>query len=162
MKFTCFSKSEGIGVFQANSRSNSFGSTTSPIVGSPPTRKDYRSSHITTHKRKSKRSYWPPNDLLGEHIRKHKLEEGCNIIEFVAESSVYGKQVIRGHLYLWNWNSRIVISDVDGTITRSDVLGHVLPRIGFDWTQPGVVALLNAIKSNQYQVCKIHILHLSI
>lgn len=28
---------------------------------------------------------------------------------------------------------RLVISDIDGTITKSDLLGHVLPRVGWDW-----------------------------
>ena len=31
---------------------------------------------------------------------------------------------------------RLVISDIDGTITKSDLLGHVLPRVGWDWCRP--------------------------
>ena len=41
---------------------------------------------------------------------------------------------------------------VDGTITRSDVLGHILPQVGVDWSHPGVTAMLRAITANNYHV----------
>ena len=53
-------------------------------------------------------------------------------------------------------NCRLVISDVDGTITKSDLLGHVLPRVGFDWSHPGINKLFSSIEKNGY-----HILFLS-
>ena len=42
-------------------------------------------------------------------------------------------------VYLWDYHDKVVISDIDGTITRSDVVGQVLPLVGMDWTQNGVV-----------------------
>jgi len=51
-------------------------------------------------------------------------------------------------LYLWKWSDKIVISDIDGTITKSDVLGHVLPVIGKDWAQSGVADLFTKIVDN--------------
>ena len=56
------------------------------------------------------------------------------------------------HLYLWKWSDKIVISDIDGTITKSDVLGHVLPVIGRDWAQSGVAELFTKIKNNGYHM----------
>lgn len=44
-------------------------------------------------------------------------------------------------VYLWNYTDKIVVSDIDGTITRSDVAGHLLPLLGMDWTQNGVVGV---------------------
>lgn len=44
----------------------------------------------------------------------------------------------------------IVISDIDGTITKSDVLGHVLNTIGRDWTHQGVAKLYTEIAANGY------------
>jgi len=44
-----------------------------------------------------------------------------------------------------------VISDIDGTITKSDVLGHVLPFLGRDWSHPGVVSLYNNIENRGYK-----------
>jgi len=60
------------------------------------------------------------------------------------------------HVYLWNYTDKIVISDIDGTITKSDVLGHVLPIIGRDWAQSGVASLFTKIVNNGY-----HIVYLS-
>ena len=59
---------------------------------------------------------------------------------------------MNGKLFLWDYNTRIVISDVDGTITKIDMLGHVLPRIGKDWTHGGVAKLFTTIAQNNYQM----------
>lgn len=45
---------------------------------------------------------------------------------------------------------RLVVSDIDGTITKSDLLGHLLPRVGFDWSHRGVTRLFTNIKANGY------------
>ena len=55
-------------------------------------------------------------------------------------------------MYLWKWTDKVVISDIDGTITKSDVLGHVLPIISMDWAQYGVASLFNKIRNNGYQI----------
>lgn len=44
------------------------------------------------------------------------------------------------------------MSDVDGTITRSDLLGHVLPTLGVDWSHPGITQLFHNIAGNGYQI----------
>jgi len=55
-------------------------------------------------------------------------------------------------VYLWNSDVQVVISDIDGTITRSDTLGHVLPALGRDWTHQGVAKLYSDIHRNGYQI----------
>ena len=40
----------------------------------------------------------------------------------------------------------------DGTITKSDVLGHILPIIGRDWAQSGVAQLFTQIQDNGYKM----------
>jgi phosphatidate phosphatase LPIN len=45
-----------------------------------------------------------------------------------------------------------VISDIDGTITKSDALGHVLNMIGRDWTHAGVAKLYTDIVNNGYNI----------
>lgn len=55
-------------------------------------------------------------------------------------------------LYRWTPHTRVVISDVDGTITKSDALGHVYYWIGKDWTQDGVAELFANISANGYEV----------
>ena len=47
---------------------------------------------------------------------------------------------------------QLVVSDVDGTITKSDVLGHLMPRVGYDWSHLGVTSLYSRITDNGYQM----------
>ncbi|CAM0955165.1 unnamed protein product [Alopecurus aequalis] len=87
-----------------------------------------------------------------EQVASLNLKEGQNIITFSFCTRVFGKQQVEAHIYVWKWNAKIVISDVDGTITRSDVLGQVMPLVGRDWSQLGVARLFSAIKENGYQL----------
>ena len=46
-----------------------------------------------------------------------------------------------------------MITDVDGTVTRSDFLGHVLPRLGAsDWVHEGIAKLYTNIALNGYKI----------
>ncbi|XP_038695696.1 phosphatidate phosphatase PAH1-like isoform X1 [Tripterygium wilfordii] len=92
------------------------------------------------------------NEPTNEQIASLNLKEGQNMITFSFSTRVLGKQQVDAHIYLWKWNARIVISDVDGTITKSDVLGQFMPLVGKDWTQSGVAKLFCAIKENGYQL----------
>ncbi|XP_048127104.1 phosphatidate phosphatase PAH1 [Rhodamnia argentea] len=87
-----------------------------------------------------------------EQIASLNLEEGQNKVTFSFSTRVLGTQQVDAHIYLWKWNAKIVISDVDGTITKSDVLGQFMPLVGRDWTQSGVARLFSAIKENGYQL----------
>jgi phosphatidate phosphatase LPIN len=46
----------------------------------------------------------------------------------------------------------VVISDIDGTITKSDALGHILNMVGRDWTHVGVAKLYSDIVANGYNI----------
>ncbi|KAI3677107.1 hypothetical protein L1987_86727 [Smallanthus sonchifolius] len=87
-----------------------------------------------------------------EQISSLNLKDGQNMVSFIFSTRVLGVQKVDAHIYLWKWNARIVISDVDGTITKSDVLGQFMPLVGKDWTQSGVARLFSAIKENGYQL----------
>ncbi|KAG2618764.1 hypothetical protein PVAP13_3NG079774 [Panicum virgatum] len=87
-----------------------------------------------------------------EQVASLNLKEGQNMVTFSFCTRVLGKQQVDAHIYLWKWNAKIVISDVDGTITRSDVLGQVMPLVGRDWSHSGVARLFSAIKENGYQL----------
>ncbi|AQK49002.1 Phosphatidate phosphatase PAH2 [Zea mays] len=94
------------------------------------------------------RSLTPTSDELASL----DLREGRNVVTFTFSTAIVGKQQVDCHIYLWRWNTRIVISDVDGTITKSDVLGQFMPLVGVDWSQNGVAHLFSAIKENGYQL----------
>ncbi|XVE70044.1 hypothetical protein DITRI_Ditri10aG0040100 [Diplodiscus trichospermus] len=87
-----------------------------------------------------------------EQLALLNLKDGMNHVIFTFSTSMLGKQQVDARIYLWKWNTRIVISDVDGTITKSDVLGQFMPLVGMDWSQTGVAHLFSAIKENGYQL----------
>ncbi|CAA6656851.1 unnamed protein product [Spirodela intermedia] len=100
----------------------------------------------------SRKHFIRTNIPTTKQIESLKLKDGQNTIAFSFSTRVLGKQQVDAHVYLWKWNARIVISDVDGTITKSDVLGQFMPLVGRDWTQSGVARLFSAIKENGYQL----------
>ncbi|ESQ49118.1 hypothetical protein EUTSA_v10020030mg [Eutrema salsugineum] len=92
------------------------------------------------------------NVPTNEQIASLNLKDGQNMITFSFSTRVLGTQQVDAHIYRWRWDTKIVISDVDGTITKSDVLGQFMPLVGKDWTQSGVAKLFSAIKENGYQL----------
>jgi len=45
-----------------------------------------------------------------------------------------------------------VISDIDGTVTKSDMLGHLFPRFGIEWAHSGIANLYSNIYKNGYKM----------
>lgn len=84
-----------------------------------------------------------------EQLAQLPLRRGSNTIVFRASQA--GAE-LRAYVHLVPWTSRLVISDVDGTITRSDLLGHVLPVVGVDWSQAGIARLFRDVARNGYQM----------
>merc|ERR1719174_3385331 len=80
------------------------------------------------------------------------LKDGQNTVTFSCYSSLWGTQTATAYIYLMPWNSKVVVSDVDGTITKSDVLGHIMTAIGRDWSHVGVTKLMEDIRKNGYHV----------
>lgn len=90
--------------------------------------------------------------LSSEQIKSLNLRDGMNEVEFSVTTAYQGTTRCKCHIYKWRWDDKIVISDIDGTITKSDVLGHILPIVGKDWAQSGVAQLFNKIKDNGYKL----------
>ncbi|XP_057471600.1 phosphatidate phosphatase PAH1-like [Actinidia eriantha] len=110
------------------------------------------STPVSTGGSESPHKHIRTNVPTTEQISSLNLKEGQNMVTFSFSTRVWGLQKVDAHIYLWKWNARIVISDVDGTITKSDVLGQFMPLVGRDWTQSGVARLFSAIKENGYQL----------
>lgn len=87
--------------------------------------------------------------LTSEQLQKMNLHYGCNKLKFKLSQ---GNSQIISNLFLWKSTTPIVISDIDGTITKSDALGHVLNLFGKDWTHPGVANLFQDISYNGYNI----------
>ncbi|XP_019159281.1 PREDICTED: phosphatidate phosphatase PAH1-like isoform X3 [Ipomoea nil] len=103
-------------------------------------------------KESSHKQFVRTNIPTSDEIASLNLKEGQNTVSFIFSTRVLGEQKVEAHMYLWKWNARIVISDVDGTITKSDVLGQFMPLVGKDWTHSGIARLYSAIKENGYQL----------
>ncbi|KAI1289601.1 Phosphatidate phosphatase LPIN3 [Halotydeus destructor] len=89
--------------------------------------------------------------LSSDQISSLNLQEGANEASFSVTTAYQGTTRCQCHIYLWRHDDKIVISDIDGTITRSDVLGQVLPYLGRDWAQCGVTNLYTKIYDNSYK-----------
>jgi phosphatidate phosphatase LPIN len=80
------------------------------------------------------------------------LKPGLNHVVFSVNTGLRGVQTVSCQLFLWDARTPVVISDVDGTITRSDVPGMFLPYVGRDWSQKGVANLFSKIHENGYNM----------
>lgn len=47
-----------------------------------------------------------------------KLREGPNDVTFSITTQYQGTCRCEGTIYLWNWDDKVIISDIDGTITK--------------------------------------------
>ncbi|XP_038157675.1 phosphatidate phosphatase LPIN2-like isoform X2 [Cyprinodon tularosa] len=89
--------------------------------------------------------------LTSKQIENLNLHEGANKVVFSVTTQYQGTCRCEAAIYLWNWDDRVIISDIDGTITKSDALGHILPQFGKDWTHKGIAKLYHKIHQNGYK-----------
>ncbi|XP_062243649.1 phosphatidate phosphatase LPIN1 isoform X4 [Platichthys flesus] len=89
--------------------------------------------------------------LTSEQLASLQLKDGPNEVVFSVTTQYQGTCRCIGAIYLWSWDDKIVISDIDGTITRSDTLGHILPNLGKDWTHQGIARLYHRVSQNGYK-----------
>lgn len=105
----------------------------------------------TKRRRKGKQRYKKTLFLTSDQLKQLNLKYGRNEITYSVDSGFQGTQTNTSRIYFWNHKVKICISDIDGTITKSDVLGHILPRLGRDWSHIGVSQLYTNIRKNGYE-----------
>jgi len=93
------------------------------------------------------RNYAKTLRLTSDQLKALGLKPGPNPMSFTVN-----RATCQAYMYLWRHDVPIVISDIDGTITKSDALGHVLNYIGRDWTHLGVAKLYTDIVNNGYNI----------
>ncbi|XP_063280812.1 phosphatidate phosphatase LPIN1 isoform X1 [Prinia subflava] len=96
-------------------------------------------------------SYKKSLRLTSDQLKSLKLKNGPNDVTFSVTTQYQGTCRCEGTIYLWDWDDKVVISDIDGTITRSDTLGHILPTLGKDWTHQGIAKLYHKVSQNGYK-----------
>ena len=77
------------------------------------------------------------------------LNPGLNPGEFRVEKF---DVVIKFNVFLYNQADKLVLTDIDGTITQSDLKGHILPRFGLDADHERVVEMFHMIGQNGYKI----------
>ncbi|NXO57544.1 LPIN3 phosphatase, partial [Aramus guarauna] len=100
---------------------------------------------------KSQPTYKKSLRLSSKQIGRLNLQDGPNEVAFSVTTQYQGTCRCEATIYLWNWDDKVVISDIDGTITKSDALGHILPHLGKDWTHHGIAKLFHKIHLNGYK-----------
>ncbi|KAI1719860.1 LNS2 (Lipin/Ned1/Smp2) domain-containing protein [Ditylenchus destructor] len=90
--------------------------------------------------------------LSSEQLKSMGLQYGSNEARFSVTTKFQGTTWCECHIFLYKQSEMLVISDIDGTITKSDVLGHVIPAIGGTWAHEGVAKLYTQISANGYQM----------
>ena len=80
------------------------------------------------------------------------LNKGKNEICFAIETYLGGVQIIKSNIYFWPHDIKMILWDIDGTVTKSDILGVILPRIGINWNHEGVIELINKMNENGYKI----------
>lgn len=93
------------------------------------------------------RNYAKTLRLTSDQLKALNLKPGENSMSFSVN-----RATCQACMYYWKYDVPIVISDIDGTITKSDALGHVLNMIGRDWTHIGVAKLYADIVANGYSI----------
>ncbi|KAL6097691.1 lpin2 [Pungitius sinensis] len=96
-------------------------------------------------------SYKKSLRLSSDQIATLKLREGPNDVTFSITTQYQGTCRCQGTIYLWSWDDKVIISDIDGTITKSDVFGQILPQLGKDWTHQGIAKLYHSVHENGYK-----------
>jgi len=92
-------------------------------------------------------------ELYRQELFDLNLSLGCNEVVFSTTSQYQGTTRCSCNVFVWEQKDKIIISDIDGTITKSDVRGMILPLIGVaDWAQGEVTHLYSKIAENGYKI----------
>ncbi|KAJ1950259.1 lipin Ned1 [Linderina macrospora] len=87
--------------------------------------------------------------LTSAQLKSLGLQRGANTVKFLVPSN---KAYCEAKIFYYRHDTQIVISDIDGTITKSDALGHLFNMVGKDWTHTGVAKLYTDIARNGYEI----------
>ena len=91
----------------------------------------------------------PPAELLTELMSRSEVRPGKNELRYtVVESG----QTVRAWLYLWPKQSRVVVFDVDGTVTLNDLVGQLGNVLNVSFVHKGVCELLCQLDARGYQL----------
>ncbi|KAJ1512785.1 Nuclear elongation and deformation protein 1 [Coelomomyces lativittatus] len=90
--------------------------------------------------------------LTSSDLQEFPLNFGANRLTYVSFDTKKQPVSLDATIYLWDVQTKCVISDIDGTITKSDALGVIIPTLfGHSYAHPGVTRLYQKIHQEGYQ-----------
>lgn len=87
--------------------------------------------------------------LTSEEWQEVDLHHGVNAGKFIIEDLDLEFDF---NIFLYDQDDKFIITDIDGTITQSDIKGHILPRLGIHAHHEGVVELFDNADENGYNI----------
>jgi phosphatidate phosphatase LPIN len=99
--------------------------TSSPSAPEIPTLRDVQSADTSVTEGDTTLSAPPQQKhfaktlrLTSDQLKALNLKKGPNNVSFTVQSSFSGVAVITARIFLWESDYQVVISDIDGTITK--------------------------------------------
>jgi phosphatidate phosphatase PAH1 len=97
--------------------------------------------------------YIHPNMPASEALEKFDLRSGKNVVEYtIGIPGTASYAALKNEVYLFESSDRLVVSDVDGTLTKSDVQGMYNNYHGNDYLHDNYANLMQTIHSQGYKV----------
>jgi len=84
-----------------------------------------------------------------EYLTSMRLAKGENRVKF---TSMITHQCTFAKIFVWDTDVKIVVTDIDGTITRSDVRGHLCSRLGVKWHHNSVSNCFRKLHDLGYKI----------
>lgn len=94
--------------------------------------------------RRQDRHHFSSDEIANLHLVPGK-NRGLFVVNSLSIEIVF-------NIYMYEQNTKLVLTDIDGTITESDFKGHVYPVLGVNADHDNVVELFHKIGNNGYQM----------
>lgn len=101
--------------------------------------------------------HFTPNEIIKStkpsesFIKNLDLKKGPNSLIYVFKGNLGKTYSISTRIFFYPYKSnyRVIISDIDGTITKSDILGHIMPIFKMGWAHKSICEFYsNLVKRN--------------
>lgn len=95
-------------------------------------------------------------------LLKFGLVPGKNEVEFSTKGTFFTKLTQKAAIFFYPYSPirKLIISDVDGTITKSDLIGHFLQTFGVEYCHVGVCQLYTELAKRGYKFIYLTARHL--
>mmetsp|Transcript_13470 Transcript_13470/g.32941 ORF Transcript_13470/g.32941 Transcript_13470/m.32941 type:complete len:428 (+) Transcript_13470:355-1638(+) len=83
-----------------------------------------------------------------------RLKPGRNSLryELVHPCNNDRRYSVKADLHLWKPHDKVVVVDIDGTVTKTDVAGYGAAKLGYEYIHMGVCELVTAIARQGYRI----------